>query len=219
MAGNPYNVDYKASSIDSLTRHANLLTGILLQLGRAQFSSADYIHHPQLKQYVWSASAAQSRILIEHVWNWKVPDGTHRPAVLVRRNPITLESMALADGGAVHVDSGAEGDLPISGDSTYQMSALGSHTIFCLATLAAEAELVAAEVATRLMMFAQVIRRDFGFSKFALAGIGELAKVEEASEYFGVPINVAYRYMEAWKLESAAPFLKGFMTELPINEE
>jgi hypothetical protein len=205
----PFDVDDQLSTLCSVDKQALGLTGAVMGILQFHFSNPDSVQHPQLKGYIWNNDVKLSKILLQHVWQWKIQTGEKRPAILVKRNALNYESVAIGDGAATVTDLDDD-TLPLTGQTEMQLSCAGSHTIFALSMIPGEAEILAGEIATKLVQFGQAIRQELGFSKFNLTTIGEIFSVEEASGYFGVPITLAYRYAEAWLVESEGPFLKRF---------
>ena len=212
MADEPYNIDREISSLCSTGLRQNVLTGVVLHLMTRHFSVAKGIQDPRLKGFIWSASPQESRILIVPVWRWLTPGSQQRPAIVVKRNALRPRQLGLADGQAIV--PGLDPDkIPANQETVSQVAMVGSHTIFAIGAVPAQAELLSTEISTRLIQYAQAIQSEFGFNRFRVAEIGALAKVEESSEHFAVPVTVAYTYVDAWIVWSAAPFLKRIVVE------
>lgn len=207
MADEPYNIDPNVSSLCSTGLSAHVLTGVILRLLTRHFSTPKGIQDPQLKDFIWNRDPRVSKILIIPVWRWLTLGAEARPAVVIKRNALRPRQLGIADGDAV-VGGLDTGRVPAERPVSMQVAVTGSHTIFALASLPAQAELLGTEVATRLIQYQQAIQEEFMFNRFRVAEIGALSKVEEASEYFAVPVTVAYSYVEAWSVWSTAPFLK-----------
>lgn len=212
MSEQPFNVDPVPSSICSTGLRLNTVQGILLGLLRSHFSQANYIFDPRLRDYIWSNDETVSRILIAPDWHWKTPGQQRRPAVVTRRSALRLGKVAIGDGASL-VGGPSPVLVPANGSPTMMLSFVGGYTVSARAIEPAQAELLADEVARRLYQFQQVIRSDFGFSDFRVTSIDETSKVEEASEYFSVPIRIEYAYHETWEIVTEAPFLKRIVLE------
>lgn len=207
MSLDPYNVDAEISSLCATGLRPNIVTGIVLHLLIRHFSDEKYIKEPQLKSFIWSNDAKLSKILIVPVWRWMIPGAQKRPALLVKRNALQPRTLGLGDGQAILPDL-SETNIPADGESSSQVAMLGSHTVFAISENAAQVELLATEVYSRLIQYAQAIQNEFLFNRFRVAEIGAVSKLEEHSESFVVPITLAYAYIDAWKIPSVAPFLK-----------
>jgi len=215
MATSPYNVDQEISSLCSTGLKPNLLTGVILKLLTRHFSTAKGIQEPQLKDYIWSNTPAASKILIVPVWRWLVRTSQLRPAIVIKRNALRPRTIALGDGQAL-VPGLSEDKIPMNQEVTSQIAVAGSHTIFAIAELATQAELLSTEIFLRLIQYQQAIQEEFMFNRFRVAEVGPLARLDEHSESFVVPITVAYAYVDAWQIWSTAPFLKRLVLETTI---
>lgn len=207
MAEFPYDIDREVSSLCSTGLRPMVLTGVVLRLLTRHFSVAKGISHPQLKEYIWSSDPTQSKILIVPVWLWQMPGQQQRPALVVRRNALRPQQIGIADGEAVVVELSSR-QVPAAGHAEAQVAATGSHTIFAIADVPAQAEVLATEIYSRLLQYQQAIQSEFGFKRFRVAEMGALAKLEEADESFVVPVTLAYSYIEAWLVVTEAPYLK-----------
>ncbi len=208
--GTPYNLDQDISALCTTGLRPNILTGVMLRLLTRHFSVERGIQDPQLKSYIWSSNPRNTKILIVPVWHWLTVASQLRPAIVVKRNALRPRQLGIADGQALTAGELREDTerVPSNQEATSQIAVAGSHTIFALSEKSGEIELLSTEVWTRLIQYQQAIQKEFGFSRFRVAEIGPLAKLEEAPETFVVPITVAYAYIEAWSVWSTAPFLK-----------
>jgi hypothetical protein len=213
MADEPYNLDKEISSLCATGLRPHILTGVLVRLLTSHFSRERGIQDPQLKSYIWKADPRESRILIEPVWRWLTLGSQMRPALVVKRNALQPRQLALGDGQSVIGDGIDETRMPVNEETVSQVAVVGSHTMFAIATVPAQAELLATEVYVRLIQYQQAIQREFLFSRFRVAEVGPLAKLEESSESFVVPVTVAYSFIDAWSVWSAAPFLKRIVVQ------
>lgn len=207
MSTAPFDVDVAPSGLETTGLRLNALTGLFLDLLATHFSSASHIRDPLLQGYIWSGDATLSKILIVPSWKWQTADQQRRPAVVIRRDALQFSTLGLADGAAMIGDR-SDTQIPSVADEILHVLASGSHTLFALSAQAGQAERIADEVAIRILHFQQVLRKEFGFHTFRVAGIGPLSEIEEASEYFTVPVTVAYSLDEAWRVPTEAPFLK-----------
>lgn len=207
MAGTPFDVDVAPSSLETTGLRLNVLTGLFLDLLATHFSSAAHIRDPLLQGYIWNADSTLSKILIVPSWKWQTADQQRRPGIVVRRDALQFSGIGLADGAAIIGDR-SETRIPSIADETLHVLASGSHTLFALSAQPGQVERLADEIALRILHFQQALRKEFGFHTFRVAGIGALADIEEASEYFAVPVTVSYSLDEAWSVPTEAPFLK-----------
>jgi hypothetical protein len=166
------------------------LTGIL-QLWLVQhFASTNNIVEKGVKQRVWTPDPNTSKIQILPISDWRPKNTEQRPALLIKRQELKFTR------------EGIDNRL-MGGFGTRQLFAAimqGSHTVFCVAGEAGEAEELAAEVSQEFMKFSHAVRVWLDLLRIELTGIGEVAKLEEASENFVVPVNIAYSYLEKWEI-------------------
>lgn len=216
MTSVPYNVDAEISTLCSTGLRPNLLTGVLLRLLTRHFSTAKGIQDPQLQSYIWSANALNTKILIVPVWKWLTPGSQLRPAIVIKRNALRPRQLGLGDGQSLISGTPRSDGVPINQPVKSQVAMAGSHTIFAISEEPGEAELLSTEVAIRLIQYQQAIQKEFGFNRFRVAEIGPLAKIEEATEDFAIPVTVAYMFIDAWSVWSAAPFLKRVVFETNV---
>lgn len=209
----PYNVDQEVSSLCATGLRPQILTGVLLRLLTEHFSDGRRIQEPQLKGYIWNSDPGISRISIMPVWHWLTRGAQKRPALLIKRNALQPRTLGLGDGLALISETHAAA-VPNDSPGLAQVAVDGSHTVFALSSAAAEAELLSTEVFCRLLQYQQIIQDEFSFQRFRVAEVGPLHKLEEHSETFVVPVNLAYAYIDAWQLVSSAPFLKSIALQL-----
>jgi hypothetical protein len=172
---------------------ANKMTGILLLWLTQHFSNTDYIVEPGVKNRIWTTNPETSKIQILAHDDWKPQTTEQRPALLVKRN----EQKFVRYG----IDNRLMGGGPPYETRRIHVSAMqGSHTVFCIAGEGGEAEQLAAEVSQDLMKFAPIVREWLNMLRVELVSIGKMSKLEEGSENFAVPIDIAYAYLEEWEL-------------------
>lgn len=216
----PYVDGISSLAITGLQPH--ILTGILLQLVREHFISADRIESEHLKESLWVPKAgdpvtpdpAATKILIDPVYRWNQKTTQQRPGVLIKRNALQPQTVGIAMTRTFGV---AERDYPEVG-SKHSLFFVGSHTLFCIATDGGVAEVLSTEVARHLAQFAPVIREEFCFQTFELSQIGEVSVLEEASENFVVPVVIRYAYQNKWLLTKQEPRLKGVSINVEAEE-
>lgn len=213
MASQPYDIDNNNSSLRAVNLTPQLFTGIFVNILSLHFYSQRNILEPSLREYIWSPDPKTSKILIVPVWQWVTITNQQRPAIIVKRNSWQMQQTALGDGDNLIVDTVDANKLPIASTSTLQVVVQGSHTLFVLSTLPAQVELLASEVATRIMSYQQAIANEFGLLKCRVTEVGEPAKLEEATEYFAIPITIGYSFMNVWSLHSEAPMLRRITIE------
>lgn len=211
------------SSLCTTGHPANILTGILVRLlqehfqnpenleynGENEFQSAQgQIPLKQLQSYIWNPDNTQTMIQIQPVWAYNAQDIQRRPALYVKRNTLQTQKIAIADGWTFGAQRDKEGKLiKVRGDYK-AIQVLGSHTVFCVGTTGAEAELLGMEVMNQFIMFAPLIQQDMKFQRFMVMECGEVALLDEFDQHFVVPVVVTYAFIMAWRIQKIAPWLK-----------
>lgn len=199
------------SSICATGETPLILTGVFIQILRNLFSTPDNIENTNVKPYLWNKDPKLTRILIEEVYNWTPENIQQRPAILVKRQDWKTRKIAIAD--KIHGPPSETGF-----DEAQQLvNITGGHTMFCLGTTGAQAELIGTEVYLCLIGFSMVIREQFRLGLFAVSGIGAVTKFDECAEHFAVPVNVEYEFSHSWRLVRQSP--EWMRTKINIVDE
>ena len=175
-----------------------IMTGFMRTLMRDHFANPDSIEHPQFRDRVWSPDECDSGIHIEDATVWTPTQTGKRPAIIVRRNNWKAVKMGINN----YIG------LTDEGFDQHAKFMQGSHTLFCIASEGAEAEILATETYRYLLHFGPVVRHYFRLHLFELIEVGSLNELEEATERYMVPITVAYAWEEMWTLKLHSPLLK-----------
>lgn len=180
-----------------------VMTGFLVQSLRAHFVSLANLTDRALAldntQFLWTPGP-QSPVMIESFTNYDPTKIEHRPTLVVKRN--NFKSQRLGINNQMMLTQ------PNNGQNQYANAFLGSHTVFCLSGKGPEAERLGAEVFCELLEFSSVIRQTLNLLRFEVMEVGDLAILEESSENFVVPVNVAYAFEHAWVLRPSSPRLR-----------
>lgn len=171
----------------------NKLTGIMLLWMAQHFSVKDRILEPGLKDRIWTSDFETSKIQILPIDEWKPQTTEQRPAIIAKRHDIKFVRYGI-DNRLMG------GGIPNNTRRIHVSGMQGSHTLFCIAGEGGEAEQLAAEVSQELMKFAPIVREWLNLLRLELVSIGTLSILEEASQNFVVPIDIAYAYLEQWEL-------------------
>lgn len=140
-----------------------------------------------------------SAIYIESLHNWRPEMTESRPGLLIKEHDWEWKQAGIGDM--------LDGDYR-SGRMTFAGLWQGAHTIFALAEEGAEAQMLATEVAKVLLWFRQNLMDQLGLLRFVPVSIGAVAALEESTENYVVPVNVAYVAEEIWWTQVEAPRLK-----------
>ncbi len=176
----------------------HLITGYLRQWLQSHFGSADTIEQKILRSKIWKLVRTENGIEIESITRWKPSTTEFRPALVIARNDWNNLRFGIEDR--------MMGDLTANDNFATYFN--GSHTVFCVSTLAEEAEILGLETYRELLQFGPVVRKELGLKRVQMAQLGKLFEMEEAESHYAVPITLAYAAEERWRIETIAPFLK-----------
>lgn len=161
------------------------------------FADANNIQQLGLKERTWSDSEDTKISILPHTL-WEPILTEHRPALIIKRQELKHVRLGIDNRLMGGLGSGPSG----SGKQYYSTSMQGSHTIFCVAKESGEVEQLAAEVSEELLKFSPLMRRLLNFIRIEFVGMGEVSKLENASENFVVPVNMAYVFGKDWQVLS-----------------
>ena len=174
-------VGFKKKTALAVTRNVQLLlTGAFCRLIATHFSDADNIVIPVLKKNVYSDDQTKTKILIQPHYKWETAIELLRPAVIIKRETLTTQKIAIGDGFGENLDEG----LP----KTKFINC--AHTVYCLSEQGGSSEILGEEVFQMLLEFAPAIREDFSLLSLEISSVGEVSKIKEFDEHFGVPITI-----------------------------
>lgn len=195
----PENRNEAESAICSLGWTAPYMTGMLRQELISHFADRDGLPEPALRDYLWQPGS-NSDILIESITRWRPEVASSRPAVLIKSNSQRPQPLGINN---LHM-----GLQPRDGYDRYSVFVAGSHTLFCLDSVAGACQRLATDVYRWLIWFGSVLRQEMHLNRFAVAEMGGVSEVAESSEHYVVPVSIAYVYEEAWTIKPSAPRLK-----------
>ena len=190
-----------ASALCSLGPRPHIITGFLRQWLISHFSKETRIEHPELRGKLWKAIGTETEIEIESITRWKPETTEFRPSIIIARNDWKILRFGIND-----QMMGERWDF--TGIEHFAAYLEGSHTLFCISSVATEAEILGAEVYREMMQFGPKIREELDLKRFVVVGVGKLFELEEARSNYAVPVTVAYGIEERWQLIPHAPFLK-----------
>jgi len=205
--GNPENRLGNISAVCSYGMRPHVVTGLLRQLLTAHFADTDNIEEPTLRRRLeetgpWKKDENGSNgsgLQIESITRWKPATTDKRPAIIIKRNAWKWQRIGIGDISGVNA---------FEGSTSYTGLWEGSHTLYCLAELGVEAELLTMEVVRFLAHFSPWIVSQMNFKRFFVTEVGGVGEVQEVVEGYAVPVTVAYVAEESWALQLAAPRLK-----------
>jgi hypothetical protein len=190
-----------ADAICSLGIRPQILTGYLVDHMRRHFAQTSHIEEVDLRRLLWRPGQDPD-ILIESIFKWDPTTTERRPAILVKRNSYQNVRQGIDDR-----QQGIIADA--QGNPCFETFWVGSHTVFAIGKIGAQVEILAAEVQRELTQMGPVVHKCLDLYKFRVQQLGAVAELEEATENFVVPINVAIAYNEKWKIRAVAPPLSG----------
>lgn len=187
------------SSICSVGWRPLLITGFLLDWLRRHFSATGNIEDEDLSNTLWKADNT-TNILIESITRWKPELTAQRPALIVKRNAVSVDRQG--------IDDKLMGYQPVNGEQFYATLLKGSHTIFCIGKEGAELEKLSTEVYRELLEFGPPIRKTLNLHKFLLNSVGDIFRIEEDRESFAIPVTLSYVFEDVWKIKPRGTLVK-----------
>lgn len=191
------------SALCSYGMTTTVMTGALRQTLCQIFSNPLGILNSSLRGRIaekpWSADPATTGIIIESLNVWKPTLAERRPTLLLKSGAWKWSRVGLGN------QAGAD---ELSGTQYYYGHWEGSHTIFAIAQEPGEADILATEVAKLMLWYANPLAISLGLIRFALIGKDEIGVLQESTDYYVVPVSVAYIVPEVWSLTPEAPVLK-----------
>lgn len=178
--------------------HPLLITGFFRDLLIRQWSNAQNIKFPEMRQYLWRDNTSTG-ILIESVHKFKADLVEKRPAIMIKRNsfrnvPIGFSGESFGSG--INAYQNEKGAI-----TQYATLFAGSHTLFCIHGTGASTELLASEVLQHIVECMPPIRRQLKLRQFSVTEVGNIQQLEESDENYVVPITVGWAYQHTWELK------------------
>lgn len=207
--GNPTKSYDDKSALCIIRPTPTVVTGILLQLIRAQFVNADNIVDPKLREYLWVDDDTEghevlSKVQIEPSYKVKMNIAQQRPSILVTRGKVSNTEFLINDGPAAFIQPGSGN---YEGKEKYCIIE-GEHYIESVGRYGMEADRLAEEVFFRMLEYKSVIKTDLNFSEFDVTLLDRLEKVDENHEHYKAVITIKWKFVYSWRLAPVAPVLK-----------
>ena len=149
---------------------------------------------------------SRSTISILESAQFKPDEIQKRPAIITKREAIQIGRQCIGDVSSANEDS-----------VSFIVNFSGTFTVTCLATLPQEAEVMAREALQCLLIFQNIISRDFNFLRFQVVNIGGTFQKDEWKEAFGIPISIVYEISKKWTLKPDALPIKKVKTAIDSN--
>ena len=212
-ADTPEDRPGEPSALCSFGETPRLLTGVLRHLFLQHFADVRNIHNGHLRRIMTQAGPWQpgerTGLYIESLANWKPELAEFRPGIVIKEGEWRWRRVSIGDSAGLTVR-----------DGKYFYAGLwdGSHTVFALGNEGAETQILATEVAKLLLWTSQLLVQHFDLHRFVLVSVGALSALEESTENYVVPIQMAYTKEEGWSVQEDAPRLKR-LTIKPSQDE
>lgn len=205
----PQQLEQDFSAICSEGLSPATVQAMLLWVIRYHFSDSQRIADRSLKNRVWTTddgltSAPSAAITIEPAYRWKLDNVQQRPGVFIRRQAWQLKHLGMF-GSAIQNNAMHN----LSGEVRYEREVSGSHVIFSVSKLPAEADALAWEITTQLEGFSVNIGRDMDLVTLRVAQLGDPVPLEESEKHWTVPVVVSYIFNRSWAVRSVTnPVMK-----------
>lgn len=180
-----------ASNLCSLGMQPIVMTGFFRDLLIKHFAEALNIEDPDLRHLTWREDE-RTNILIESIYRWRPELTEFRPAVLIKRNSYQIMKMGIG-----HSLKGTDD----RGDEHFEDFEVGSHTLFCIHSSGAAAEILSTEVKRELKQFGPLISQSLGLNQYQVQRVGAISELEEAVGNYVVPVTVGWAYSDKWSLK------------------
>lgn len=169
--------------------HSQAITGVIRDILARHFGNPDNIEIPALQRYVWQPGD-RTAIQIESLNRWHGQLASFRPALIIKFNGQQNQRITIGD----------QAGYDEHGQLLYNTLWHGSHTVFCLATAGAAAELLSVEVRRELHNWHPVIVPSLQILRWQVAEIGQTGQLEEANDTWVVPVTVHWTFQDTWKV-------------------
>jgi len=176
-----------------------LLTATFVEVVRSLFANSNCIGQTNLKDLVWSADAAKSRILIEPARKWTTEAIQERPAIFIERGDWSLTPIGIGD-----IEQGAPDDTGFVEYRTVTQIK-GSHLINCVSKTSAEAEALVTEVWEHFVAFAPNIRSQLNLGELRAVGLSGCKKAKESTEILVASVTLAYGFIHQATVKRLTP--------------
>ena len=181
------------ADLQKLRKTPLVLTAVVLEVLKNWFTANS-------QQFKYSLNKLDTKLVIQPAYEFTPEDCQNRPGLYVKRDTITPQAMGRAgmnDLYAITPTSQIHANLPAA-----------DITVFTIGKYPGEVEVLAAEALDVLLYFAPVIRSDFNLLSFAVTQVGGIGLVEEAKEFWAVPIAMQLKFSDVWELTPSGLPLK-----------
>jgi len=195
-----------------------ILTGILIRLLQYHFSDPANIINPSLRIYRWKENCNEAIVGPDNVplvgihvgvsYEFNPAGVQQRPAVYVKREPITVQRVAVFKG-----DRSVPAVSEVSGvyqGARYQKTIDGRFSLIVIATSGTEADLLGEEVFYRMLYFAPIIMDDIRIGQFTVEGMSEVKDLDgqDGTKSYYVVVSIYWAQIVRWAAIAETPILK-----------
>lgn len=182
---------------------AMTVSGIVEWVLKYHFAEASHLPDA-LREVVYRTDPTTTGVCIQQLGleNWQAIN--MRPAIIVSPGACQLLQLGLSNGMAMGSTQ------PVSTQGTHhEFGAQGAINVFCCSTKLQQAHNLAWETVGQIQAFADKIASDMRLQMIRVVSVDKAAMLEEADEYWAVPVSLAFGFHEAWRQVPAGAILKG----------
>jgi hypothetical protein len=201
-------IKHKCNSMNVI-KDPYILTNFFVQFTRSHFADPKNIVNDRYKEYLWSPNVEDSKLLIEPSFKVNLKNTQQRPAILIRREGVTVMPIGLGQGQhQSHFEpTGSRLEGRHKGVD-YTTLIHGAHSIMCLGQSGGEADELGFEVFFKYLQYGGVLKKETNVGKFIVSGITPVRKLDENQENWVTVITLNWTYDYSWTLYQEAPILK-----------
>ena len=198
-----------------------VLTGVFIRLLQYHFFDPDNIQNPCLKDYIWTNNDSgcisieetdtdpegedASKILIAVSYRRDHANAGQRPALFVKREPVTFDTISMQHKTLPHIDK----ETGVYKGTTYQVQVQGRHSIICVGLNGAEADVLGEEVMFRMLHYQPIIRDDFRLGAFKVEGLSDVKELgSDPTKAFYTVVRLHWAYVYRWAVIPETPVAK-----------
>lgn len=181
-----------------------VVTGALRQFLIQHFADPRNILNPNLRKEVereggYKENDPTTALWIESLYKWEPGMTESRPALLIKDQAWEWQRVGISD---------LYREDPRTGRQTFHGFWRGAHTIFAISNDGAASRILATEVSKILLWYARRIADALEMHRFIPVRNGAVSALQESTENYVVPVDVAYDVGETWWTQEEAPRLK-----------
>lgn len=166
-----------------------------------------YVLRNRVPSLVWTDDESTSKVRIVRDIDWVPASMGATPEIVIRSQGSTWRTNQV--GGLIDPpDDDRVEDPDLVSSFIYSRT-----VVWTISNAGSETRNVAWEIGTMLTAFARPLRKEFGFSKIAVAGAGGPVRIEERKGYWGCPVVVATQWELTQELIEQQPRLAEVILE------